>query len=196
MSGSPGLTIFLTGLPAAGKSTIARALSDALAAAGHTVTLLDGDAVRTLLSTGLGFSKADRDMNVKRIGFVAAEVTKHGGIAVCAAVAPYDDARSEVRRMVERVGRFVLVYVATPLDVCEGRDPKGLYARARAGALPHFTGVSDPYEAPADAELTIDTSVTSLEAAVALILKSTPGAAESSVPASGPDRGGRSRPAG
>jgi len=154
-----GFTIFLTGLSGAGKSTLANAMIPRLReATGRDVTLLDGDNVRTLLSSELGFSKAHRELNIRRNGFVAAEIAKHGGISVCALIAPYDAARKEARAMSEPHGSFVLVYLSTPLAVCEKRDPKGLYARARAGLLGHFTGVSDTYEAPEDAELTIDTS--------------------------------------
>lgn len=154
-----GFTVFLTGLSGAGKSTLAKMLIPRLReATGRGVTLLDGDDVRTLLSSELGFSKAHRELNIRRNGFVAAEIAKHGGISVCALIAPYDAARKEARAMIEPHGSFVLVYLSTPLTVCEKRDPKGLYVRARAGLLAHFTGVSDAYEAPEDAELTIDTS--------------------------------------
>lgn len=165
-------TVLFTGLSGAGKSTIARALSAALLErTGRPVTLLDGDVVRARLSSELGFSRAHRDLNVRRIGFVAAEVTRHGGIAVCAPIAPYDAARREVRTMVEPLGGFVLVHVATPLAVCESRDRKGLYARARAGQLLEFTGISDPYEAPADAEVVVDGAVTAPAEATAAILR-------------------------
>ena len=156
-----GFTVFFTGLSGAGKSTTANALLSRIEESGRRVTLLDGDAVRKHLSRELGFSKEHRDLNILRIGFVAAEITKHGGSCICANIAPYQAARSEVRAMVEAHGGFVLVHVATPLSVCESRDAKGLYARARAGLLQAFTGVSDPYEAPVDAELTIDTSLIS-----------------------------------
>jgi sulfate adenylyltransferase len=154
-----GVTVFFTGLSGSGKSTIARALSGRLAERGdRTVSLLDGDVVRRTLSAGLGFSREDRDRNVTRIGWVAAEVTRHGGVAVCAPIAPYASVRAEVRRMVERHGGFVLVHVATPIEECERRDRKGLYAKARAGEIPSFTGVSDPYEVPDDADLVVDTT--------------------------------------
>ena len=152
-----GLVLFLTGLPGAGKSTLAQALAALLERAGRPVTLLDGDEVRRLLSSELGFSRAHRDLNVLRIGYVATEVARHGGIAICAQIAPYAAARAEVRKRVRAAGRFFLVYVSTPLEVCEKRDPKHYYARARAGLLPGFTGVSDPYEPPSDADLVIDT---------------------------------------
>jgi sulfate adenylyltransferase len=153
-----GFTVFFTGLSGAGKSTTANALMERLRASGRSVTLLDGDAVRKHLSRELGFSKEHRDLNIRRIGFVSAEVNRHGGVCICANIAPYDAARREARAMVEAHGRFILVHVATPLSVCESRDSKGLYAKARAGLLQEFTGVSDPYEEPADAEITIDTS--------------------------------------
>jgi len=165
-----GLTVFFTGLSGSGKSTLARGLVDALLERGRTVTLVDGDAARRLLSSGLGFSRADRDLNVKRIGWVASEVTRHGGVAVCAPIAPFAATRAEVRRMVEAHGDFVLVHVATPLVVCEQRDRKGLYAKARAGLIPEFTGVSDPYEVPADAEVRLDTSTMPVDDAVDVIL--------------------------
>jgi sulfate adenylyltransferase len=161
-----GFAVFLTGLSGAGKSTIARILCAKLLERGdRQVTLLDGDLVRRRLSNGLGFSREDRDLNVLRIGFVASEIAKNGGIAICAPIGPYDAARREVRRMVEESGGFFLVHVATPLEVCEKRDRKGLYAKARMGLLPHFTGVSDPYEEPADAEIVVDTRTESAEQA-------------------------------
>ncbi|HEY7143456.1 MAG TPA: adenylyl-sulfate kinase [Streptosporangiaceae bacterium] len=166
-----GFVLFLTGLSGSGKSTIARDLRDALAERGEReVSLLDGDLVRQLLSAGLTFSRADRDLNVTRIGFVAAEIARHGGIAICAPIAPYAAARARVRQLVSEVGDFLLIHVATPVQVCEARDRKGLYAKARAGLIGQFTGVSDPYEEPADAELTIDTSVLSRAEATGLVL--------------------------
>ncbi len=167
-----GLVIFLTGLSGSGKSTLARALRDALSERGdRTISLLDGDLVRTLLSAGLTFSRADRDLNIARIGFVATEVARHGGIAICAPIAPYAQARQEVRRAVQEVGDFLLIHVATPAEVCEARDRKGLYAKARAGLIDHFTGVSDPYEEPDDADLVIDTSVVSRQEALEAVLR-------------------------
>ena len=165
----PGVTVFLTGLSGAGKSTIADALVADVEAEGRPVTVLDGDVVRTHLSSELSFSREHRDLNIRRIGWVAGEVVKHGGTVVVAAIAPYEAAREEARKLVEEHGRFVLVHLATPLEVCEARDVKGLYAKARAGEIPEFTGVSDPYEPPARAELVIDTSVTPLAESVALI---------------------------
>jgi sulfate adenylyltransferase len=167
-----GLVIFLTGLSGSGKSTIARGLRDALTERGdRSVSLLDGDLVRELLSAGLTFSRVDRDLNIARIGFVATEVVRHGGIAICAPIAPYAEARARVRGMVREVGDFLLVHVATPVQVCEARDRKGLYAKARAGVIGNFTGVSDPYEEPTDAELTIDTSAMSRQQSVDAVLR-------------------------
>jgi sulfate adenylyltransferase len=169
-----GFVVFFTGLSGSGKSTIARAVVARLAEQ-RAVTLLDGDVVRTHLSRGLGFSREDRDTNIRRIGWVAAEVAKHGGVAVCAPIAPYDETRRWVRRTVEAaagVGSFVLVWVSTALDVCEARDVKGLYARARAGEISGFTGIDDPYEPPADADVVIDTNTTTLDDAVASVLAS------------------------
>jgi len=166
-----GFTVFLTGLSGAGKTTIAYALRDLLQeATGRPVTLLDGDEVRRHLSSELGFSREDRDLNVRRIGWGASEIVRHGGMAICAPIAPYEAVRNEVRQMIEPLGGFVLVHVATPLETCEARDRKGLYAKARAGLIPNFTGVSDPYEPPANAALTIDTRDTSVDAACALIV--------------------------
>ena len=164
-----GCCIWLTGFSSAGKSTIAQLLTSRLEAHGRTVTLLDGDVVRTHLSKGLGFSRPDRDANVLRIGFVASEIVRHGGIVIVAAVSPYERARHQVREMIGG-DHFVLVHVATPLDVCEKRDVKGLYAKARAGEIKEFTGISDPYEEPADADLVLDTSVVALDDAVAQVV--------------------------
>lgn len=152
-----GVTVFLTGLSGSGKSTVARGLAERLDGE-RTVTLLDGDQVRRLLSAGLGFGRADRDLNIRRIGFVAAEVTRHGGLAICAPIAPFAQTRAAVREAVEEHGDFVLVHVCTPLAECERRDRKGLYARARAGQIPEFTGISSPYEVPVDADLRLDTT--------------------------------------
>ena len=166
-----GFTVLFTGLSGSGKSTIANALiSKFLEMGGRPVTLLDGDLVRKNLSSELGFSKEHRDINIRRIGYVASEITKNGGIAVCAPIAPYDNVRKEVRAMNEAVGGFILVHVATSVEVCEQRDRKGLYAKARAGIIPEFTGVSDPYEVPADADVTIDTESTSPDEAAQQVL--------------------------
>ena len=138
---------------------------------GRPVTLLDGDLVRKYLSKELGFSKEHRDINIRRIGYVASEITKNGGIAVCAPIAPYDAVRKEVRSMVQPLGGFMLVHVDTPLEVCEERDRKGLYAKARAGIIKEFTGISDPYEEPADADMVVDTTrLTAEEAAQQIVL--------------------------
>ena len=166
-----GFTVFFTGLSGSGKSTIANALLvKLLEMGGRTVTMLDGDLVRKNLSSELGFSKEHRDLNIRRIGYVASEITKAGGIAICAPIAPYDNTRRHVRSLVESNGGFVLVHVATSLEVCESRDRKGLYAKARAGLIPEFTGISDPYEEPTDAEVTIDTTALPEEAANQIIL--------------------------
>ncbi|MEU2349058.1 adenylyl-sulfate kinase [Modestobacter sp. NPDC049651] len=169
-----GRAVVFTGLSGAGKSTIAARLVELLLEAGRTVTLLDGDEVRTHLSAGLGFSKADRDTNVRRIGWVAAQIAKHGGLAVCAPIAPYAATRADARRLVEAEagpGSFVLVHVATPLAECEARDRKGLYAKARRGEIAEFTGISDPYEEPTDAELVIDTRTSGIEESARLVLR-------------------------
>ncbi len=167
-----GVTLFFTGLSGAGKSTIARAVADRLSLLTHRrVTLLDGDVVRHQLSSGLGFSRQDRETNVRRIGWVASEITRHGGFAICVPIAPYAALRAQVRQMVERNGGFVLVHVATPLEECERRDRKGLYAQARRGLIPEFTGISDPYEIPEDAELRIDTTGSSVDAAVRTVVR-------------------------
>lgn len=167
-----GMTLFLTGLSAAGKTTIAEALMKHLVRLdGRPVALLDGDQIRRQLSPDLGFSKADRDLHIRRIGSFAAEISRDGGIAVCAVIAPYDSVRKEVRHLVEVNGEFVLVHVDTPLGICEQRDPKGLYAQARVGMIKEFTGISDPYEIPADAELTVDTDGISPDEAAHRILR-------------------------
>ena len=168
-----GFTVFFTGLSGSGKSTIANALMvKLLEQGGRAVTLLDGDIVRKHLSSELGFSREHRNINILRIGFVASEITKNGGIAICAPIAPYAATRREVREMIAPLGGFIEVHVATPLETCEGRDRKGLYAKARAGILKEFTGISDPYEAPEHAELTLDTrDCTPGEAAQTVLLK-------------------------
>jgi len=170
--GRRGVVLLFSGLSGSGKSTVARGVEDALVESGsRTVTFLDGDVVRRHLSKGLGFSRADRDLNVRRIGFVASEVARHGGVAICAPIAPYAATRDAVRSMVtEAGGVFLLVHVATPIEVCEARDRKGLYALARAGTIPEFTGVSDPYEVPDDADLRLDTSVQDVGTAVDAVL--------------------------
>ena len=166
-----GVTIFLTGLPAAGKTTTALALKERLSTmSAREAVVIDGDIVRETMRPQLGFSRADRDLQIQRITSLALDVMRRGGVAICAAVAPYDGARRRARLSAERFGKFFLVHVATPLDVCEKRDPKGLYAKARAGAIQCFTGISDPYEAPADADVILDTTTTgSAEAARRII---------------------------
>lgn len=169
---SQGLVVLFTGLSGSGKSTLARALVDhLLEATTRTVTSLDGDVVRRHLSAGLGFSPKDRETNIERIGWVGAQIASHGGIAICSPIAPYDATRQAVRRMAAEAGaRFVLVHVATPLAECERRDRKGLYAKARAGQIPEFTGISAPYEVPADADVVVDTTGVSVAAALAPVL--------------------------
>ncbi|RMH41362.1 MAG: adenylyl-sulfate kinase, partial [Alphaproteobacteria bacterium] len=153
-----------TGLSGSGKSTIANALMVKLMEMGdRPVTLLDGDVVRKHLSSELGFSKEHRDINIRRIGYVASEITKNGGIAICAPIAPYAATRRAVREMIEQYGAFVEVHVATPLEECERRDRKGLYKLAREGKIKEFTGISDPYEAPENPELRLDTTNTEVD---------------------------------
>jgi sulfate adenylyltransferase len=163
-----GLVLFFTGLSGSGKSTLARALIDRLLEQGRrSVTSLDGDVVRRHLSAGLSFSKADRETNIARIGWVAAEISRHGGVAVCSPIAPFDSTRRQVRAMVEDAGgAFFLVHVATPLEECERRDRKGLYAKARRGEIPEFTGISSPYEEPDDAAVRVDTTGRTIEDAL------------------------------
>ncbi len=154
-----GFTLFFTGLSGSGKSTIARMIhSRLIEEGGRPVTLLDGDVVRLNLSSELGFSKEHRNLNIQRIGFVANEITKNGGVAICAPIAPYTQMRRNVRELIEQHGAFIEIHISTPLEVCEARDRKGLYAKARKGIIPEFTGISDPYEEPQNAELVIDTS--------------------------------------
>ena len=167
-----GVTVFFTGLSGSGKSTIANALLvKLLEMGGRPVTLLDGDIVRKNLSSELGFSKEHRDINIRRIGYVASEITKNGGIALCAPIAPYDRVRKEVREMISPLGGFILVHVDAPLEVCEERDRKGLYAKARAGIIKEFTGISDPYEVPEDSDVVVAThEVTPDQAAQQILL--------------------------
>jgi sulfate adenylyltransferase len=166
-----GVTIFFTGLSGSGKSTIANVLlTKFLETGGRPVTILDGDLVRKHLSSELGFSKEHRDINIRRIGYVASEITKNGGIAICAPIAPYDSTRKAVRGMIEPVGGFILVHIATSVETCEQRDRKGLYAKARAGILKEFTGISDPYEEPKDADVVINTADLSPEEAAQQII--------------------------
>jgi sulfate adenylyltransferase len=167
-----GFTVFFSGLSGSGKSTIANILRvKLLERAPRNVTLLDGDLVRKNLSSELTFSREHRNLNVLRIGFVAGEITRHGGIAICAPIAPYDEVRKKVRSLVDSHGGFILIHVATPLDICESRDRKGLYAMARAGKIREFTGISDPYEPPDDAEITIQTTEISAEQACRQVIE-------------------------
>lgn len=163
-----GAVVFFTGLSGSGKSTLAHELCNHLVeTGGRTVTLLDGDFVRRNLSRGLTFSRADREANVERIGWVAAEIARHGGLVVACPIAPFEGARANARAMATDVGAdFVLIHVSTPLEVCESRDRKGLYARARRGEIPDFTGISSPYELPTDADLSIDTSTVTVDQAI------------------------------
>lgn len=154
-----GFTLFFTGLSGSGKSTLAKIIYAKMIELGvRPVTLLDGDIVRHNLSSELGFSRNDRNINVRRISFVANEITKNGGIAICAPIAPYAEMRRNARSLIEQYGAYIEIHVATPLDICESRDRKGLYAKARKGIIPEFTGISDPYEIPEKPELRIDTS--------------------------------------
>jgi sulfate adenylyltransferase len=165
-----GVCVWFTGLSGAGKSTTAEVLTMLLLERGRQVTVLDGDVVRTHLSKGLGFSREDRDTNIRRIGFVAAEIVRHGGVAVCAAISPYRATRNEVRQMIG-AERFIEVFVDTPLEECERRDAKGMYAMARRGEITGWTGIDDPYEAPGHAEITLDTLRHSAEANARQILE-------------------------
>ena len=165
-----GYTLFFTGLSGAGKSTLAKAVAAKLQASQLTVTLLDGDVIRKQLSHGLGFSKEDRETHLQRMGFVAAEITKHKGIAICAAIAPYQATRQFIRDLICPHGGFIEIYISTPMTVCETRDVKGLYKKAKTGLIPLFTGITAPYEVPTDANIIIDTSETSIHEAVDLIL--------------------------
>ena len=168
-SSDSGACIWFTGLSGSGKSTTAMALVPLLEARGRTVTVLDGDVVRTHLTKGLGFSKEDRDTNVKRVGYVAAEIVRHGGLVVAALVSPYRDTRAEVREMVGE--GYIEVFVDAPLDVVEARDVKGWYAKARSGEVKGFTGVSDPYEPPLDPELILLTTDTTPQANAQLVVE-------------------------
>jgi adenylyl-sulfate kinase len=162
-----GLTIWFTGLSGAGKSTIGQRVATELRQRGLRVEVLDGDEVRQTLSAGLGFSKEDRDINIRRIGFVAELLTRNGVVAITAAISPYKDTRAEVRR---RIGRFIEVYVSCSIDVLSERDVKGLYKRALAGELAHFTGVSDPYEAPDAPDVVVDSGTQTVDESVAAVL--------------------------
>jgi adenylyl-sulfate kinase len=152
-----GFTLWFTGLSGSGKSTVAHLVGPALEERGAIVEYLDGDTVRTHLSKGLGFSKEDRDTNIERIGWVASRLTRHGAAVICAAISPYEDTRQKARAMVAEFGSFVEVYVKASVEECARRDVKGLYEKAFAGEIKGFTGVDDPYEEPADAEIVLDT---------------------------------------
>jgi adenylyl-sulfate kinase len=165
----PGFCVWLTGLSGSGKSTIAGALQSQLRRLGLGATVFDGDAVRARLSSDLGFSRPDRNANVLRVAANAAETVNASGIAICALMSPYEEARQKAREIVG-ASRFVLIYVATPLTVCENRDVKGLYARARRGEISHFVGIDEEYEQPVAADLRLDTSATSVEAEVQMIV--------------------------
>lgn len=163
-----GLTVWFTGLCAAGKSSVCSGVAARLRAMGYRVEVLDGDVVRQRLCKGLGYTKEDRDENIRRIGFVAELLTRNGVMALVAAISPYRAVRDEMR---ERIGRFVEVWVNAPLEVCEQRDPKGLYKKARAGLLPHFTGIDDPYEPPLHPEVECNTDRESLEESVEKVMR-------------------------
>ena len=170
MSERNGFTVWLTGLSAAGKSTIGRIVADELERRGVLVEVLDGDVVRTHLSKGLGFSKEDRDTNIERIGWVASRLTRHGGAVICAAISPYEETRRKARTAVEPFGAFVEVYVKASVDECARRDVNGLYAKAFAGEIKGFTGVDDPYEAPAAAEIVVDTETETPEESAQIVV--------------------------
>src|SRR5579864_3949080 len=172
---SAGIVIFLTGLSGAGKTTVADELGARLRAIGYRITMLDGDELRTRVSPDLGFSRADREANLRRAGLIASEVVKHGGIAICSFIAPYEQSRREIRQMVMEHGTFFLVHVATPLQECERRDPKGLYQKARAGLMASFTGISDVYEPPVECDLTLDTTGLRAHAAAERVLRALAG---------------------
>jgi adenylyl-sulfate kinase len=165
-----GFTLWFTGLSGSGKTTIADLVAPELERRGLLVEKLDGDVVRTHLSQGLGFSKEDRDANVERIGWVASRLTRHGAVVIVSAISPYAEARSKARALVEAEGVFLEIHVATPVEECERRDVKGLYAKARAGEIPEFTGVSDPYEEPAAPELRLDTTQLSPQESAQLVI--------------------------
>ncbi|HSH21195.1 MAG TPA: adenylyl-sulfate kinase [Candidatus Caenarcaniphilales bacterium] len=166
----PGVCLWFTGLSGSGKSTTAALVAEIIESSGRNVTMLDGDVVRTHLSRGLGFSREDRDENVRRIGFVAREVVRHGGIAICAVVSPYRSTRREVREMVGP-DSFVEVFVDTPIEVCEARDVKGLYAGSRRGEVAALTGVADPYEPPEQPELHLETVGRTVEENAARVIE-------------------------
>jgi adenylyl-sulfate kinase len=165
-----GFTLWFTGLSGSGKSTIAHLVGPELDKRGLVVEYLDGDTVRTHLSKGLGFSKEDRDTNIERIGWVASRITRHGGTVIAAAISPYEETRQKARAAVEQFGPFIEVFVSASVDECARRDVNGLYAKAFAGEIKGFTGVDDPYEAPASAEIVVDTEATEPEEAAAQVI--------------------------
>ncbi len=166
-----GFTVFITGLSGSGKTTLANFLANELYGnRNRKVTVLDGDIIRRHLSQELGFSKEHRNINVERTGFVASEITKHGGISICALIAPYETSRKKNRELISKYGKYIEVYLSTPLEICEKRDPKGLYAKARKGLIERFTGITDPYEPPANPEITIDTSKVSPEMSAKIVM--------------------------
>ena len=169
MVGQQGFTLWFTGLSGAGKSTLSQAVGDELRRRGRTVERLDGDEVRQRLSRGLGFSKEDRDENIRRIGFVARLLSRSGAVAIAAAISPYRDVRDEIRR--EHDAPFVEVFVDCPIDTLVKRDPKGLYAKALRGDIPNFSGISDPYEPPVSAEITVRTDRETVDASRDAILR-------------------------
>ncbi|KRF02649.1 adenylylsulfate kinase [Nocardioides sp. Soil777] len=194
--GKQGLVLFFTGLSGSGKSTLARAIMDRVLEQGErTVTSLDGDVVRRHLSAGLGFSREDRETNITRIGWVAAEIARHGGVAICSPIAPFASTRATVRDMVEEAGgEFFLVHVATPLEECERRDRKGLYAKARRGEIPDFTGISSPYEEPDDAAVRVDTTGRTIEDALDDVLEALAETGHLSLRERGHDQGAAASP--
>ena len=167
VSREPGLTVWFTGLSGAGKTTLSRAVHRELVARGHRIECLDGDIVRQYLSKGLGFSKEDRDENIRRIGYIADLLTRHGVVVLVSAISPYRAARDEVRH---RIGNFLEIYVHAPLEVCETRDVKGLYRRARAGEISHLSGVDDPYEPPLAPDVECHTDKESVDESAAKVL--------------------------
>jgi adenylyl-sulfate kinase len=168
---SKGFTLWFTGLSGAGKSTLAEGVAAELEQRGRLYDVLDGDEVRTHLSKGLGFSKEDRDTNIKRIGWVASKITKHGGIAITAAISPYRATRDWCRALISQQGGFIEAYCAAPLEACEERDVKGLYKKARAGEIQQFTGIDDPYEPPLNPEVILETHVESVAESTAKIIR-------------------------
>ena len=183
---TPGFTVWLTGLSGAGKTTIGRAVASELEHRGLHVELLDGDVVRTHLSKGLGYTHEDRDTNIERIGWVASRLTRHGAAVVVAAISPYDGTRKRVRALIEGQGPFVEVWVKASVEECARRDAKGLYAKAFAGEITHFTGVDDPYEEPDDAEIVVDTVASTPEESISFVMSELErlGVAPEAIPAS------------